>query len=170
MWHEGVAWRGGYEVNSCVYLYSMRLPTAVIHLIKYSDRCPGQNLNIFTVVADLLLIQNSPNIKTIDSKQLCSGHTHMEVDSAHAAIERRKKKYKKAVEVPEDWYSLVKSSSKKFTVQEMKPESFLNFADVLKHELVYRKKDVKNVSWKFESTQGLREKRFVKSFEVHQTV
>lgn len=158
MWHEAVARRGGCEVNSCIFQYGMKLPPNVSHLIKYSDRCPGQNLNIFTIVADLYTLQNSQNLETIDSKFLVSGHTHMEVDSAHAAIERRKKKYKDTIEIPDDWYTLVGTTSTKFNVHQMQPDYFLDFSEVLKRELVYRKKDNKS-SWKFENIQWIRVKK-----------
>ena len=115
MWSEAMAAKGANEVGSCIYNYGMRLPSHVTHLIKFSDRCPGQNLNLHVVIADLVLLQNSPSLKTIDSKLLVSGHTHMEVDSAHATIERKKTSLY-LIEVPNDWMKLVENASIKFAV------------------------------------------------------
>uniref|UniRef100_A0A336MZ00 CSON010028 protein n=1 Tax=Culicoides sonorensis TaxID=179676 RepID=A0A336MZ00_CULSO len=128
MWHEGVGKRGANEINSCLHKYCMQLPLNIKHLIKYSDRCPGQNLNIQTVIASLFLLQESHSLEIIDSKYLVSGHTHMEVDSAHAQIERHKKKTKEKIEVPQDWYNLVDATSNKFHVDPMAADSFLNFS------------------------------------------
>lgn len=151
MWHEGMSKRGSNEINSCVYNYGITLPPIVKHFIKYSDRCPGQNLNMFTIVADLLLLQNSPSLEIIDSKFLVSGHTHMEVDQCHALIEKRKKKIDEPIEIPDDWYKMVDKASPKFTVQKMNQMNFMNFSDVLKKELVYRKKNIQNTPWTFQN-------------------
>lgn len=87
VWHEGMANCGTNEINSCIFQYGMSSSPTVKHLIKYSDRCYGQNLNINSIVADLYLLQQSSSLEVIDSKFLVSGHTHMECDVAHAVIE-----------------------------------------------------------------------------------
>ena len=69
----------------------MNLTSNITHLIKYSDRCYGQNLIINSIVADMYLLQQSESLKVIDFKILVSGHTHMECDIAHSVIEKYKK-------------------------------------------------------------------------------
>lgn len=156
VWNEAMARRGANEINSCIFDYGLSLPSHVNHLIKYSDRCPGQNLNITTIIADLFLLQNSSSLNVIDSKYLVSGHTHMECDSAHALIEKYKKKSKQAIECPDDWAELIKKTSSKFTVNKMNAQKFLDFTSNLKESLVYRKKNVKNEPWKFTDIQWIR--------------
>lgn len=156
IWHEGMASRGSNEINSCLYNYASNLPATVTHLIKYSDRCYGQNLNINSVIADLFLVQQSPSLKTIDSKFLVSGHTHMECDIAHAVIERYKKRYKKNIEVPADWATLIEEASDKFNVKLMTAGDFYDFSENLKEKLVYRKVNTKKEPWKFEQIYWFR--------------
>lgn len=55
----------------------------------YSDRCSAQNRNV-SIVNALLQFANRKNI-VIYENYLVKGHTQMECDSVHAAIERRKK-------------------------------------------------------------------------------
>lgn len=156
VWNEAMARRGANEINSCLFDYGLSLPSHVNHLIKYSDRCPGQNCNIQTIIADLFLLQNSSSLNVIDTKYLVSGHTHMECDSAHAMIEKYKKKTKEAIECPDDWIELIRQTSNKFTVNKMNSQKFLDFTSNLKETLVYRKKNVKNEPWKFTDIQWIR--------------
>ena len=57
------------------------------HTILYSDACSGQNRNQFTATALMHAVTNLPNLETIDHKFLESGHTQMEFDSMHSAID-----------------------------------------------------------------------------------
>lgn len=156
IWHEAMAHRGSNEINSCLLNFGLSLPTQIRHLIKYSDRCSGQNLNINSIVADLFLLQQSSSLEVIDSKFLVSGHTHMEVDTAHATIERFKKKYNGNVEIPDDWISLIEKASKKFEVKKMTSDNFFDFSVNLKQKLVYRKTNMKGEPWKFEEIFWIR--------------
>lgn len=67
-----------------------------------------------------------------------------------------KKKIKDKIEVPQDWYQLVDKTSRKFKVNEMDQNEFLDFGEVLKKQLVYRKQNVKKEPWKFENIQWIR--------------
>ncbi|KAL4711074.1 hypothetical protein ACJJTC_009445 [Scirpophaga incertulas] len=71
------------------------------------------------------------------------GHTHMDCDVDHAAIERAKKKTSMDIHHPRDWYQLVRSCGKKnkFTVIEMHSDLFLDFASLLKGPLQQKKID-----------------------------
>ena len=96
VWNETVAGRGGQEIGSCIYHYLHNLAeNNDVHTVTmYSDSCGGQNRNIFF---STMLLQTVSELKakgknlTINHKFLEAGHTHMEADSIHAAIEKTEK-------------------------------------------------------------------------------
>lgn len=92
VWPEVDAKRGASEVATCLKLHLQSLPAEVDHVVLYSDACGGQNRNRIIATCLLHSVTTIPNIKTIDHKFLESGHTHMEVDSMHSAVEFAKKK------------------------------------------------------------------------------
>ncbi|KAJ4434698.1 hypothetical protein ANN_23266, partial [Periplaneta americana] len=55
------------------------------------------------------VIDKNPNNREIHHTILVSGHTHMECDADHAAIEREKKRTGMKINHPNDWYQLVRS-------------------------------------------------------------
>jgi len=142
MWHEALANRGGNEIASCIFEHLSNLPLNIDHVIYYSDNCPGQNKNSFLAYMFLTYLQSSPTIKTIDHKFLISGHTHMECDSAHAQIEKEKKKTTMRLHHPRDWMQFIQNLGKKqrFNVTEMKQEMFLDFGTLSRKKLIFRKK------------------------------
>ena len=93
----------------------------------------------------LLFLENNPHIKSIDHKFLTPGHTHMECDVDHAAIERKKKKTGMKIHIPRDWYQFVRSVGKanSFKVIEMNSE-FYNFNSFSKTKFVWRKVSEEN--------------------------
>ncbi|KAL4721015.1 hypothetical protein ACJJTC_000341 [Scirpophaga incertulas] len=140
MWHEAIGGRGANQIASCLYYYIMNcMPAEIKHLIFYSDSCSGQNKNIHVVCMFLLAVRNNPNIHSITHNFFVAGHTHMDCDVDHAAIERAKKK------TSMDNYQLVRSCGKKnkFTVIEMHSDLFLDFASLLKGPLQQKKIDEK---------------------------
>lgn len=91
MWHEAISKRGGNEIASCVFDHLLTLNTNAKHVVLYSDSCPGQNKNSFIATMFAIFMQFKNNVDIIDHKFLVPGHTHMECDSDHALIEKRKK-------------------------------------------------------------------------------
>ena len=88
MWGETQGKRGACEIGTCLVNYIMSLPNNIRHVILYSDTCTGQNRNQYVFTALQYVLDKCPHIETIQQKFLTSGHTEMEVDSCHAAIER----------------------------------------------------------------------------------
>lgn len=103
LWDESKARRGAQEIGSCVLHYVQNLVekahsdgVPIQQLNLYSDRCSGQNLNYVIVMTFIYLREwlKAKNYQVVITHNLMvSGHSHMEVDSVHAAIERSKKKY-----------------------------------------------------------------------------
>lgn len=75
--------------------------------------------------------QRSQRNCVIEQKFLELGHTHLECDSDHSTIERKKKNNVLEIFHPHDWVQLIKccgSKSNKFTVIEMKITDFFDFS------------------------------------------
>lgn len=140
LWHETVANRGANEIASCIYKEVTSLPDSVKTVILYSDTCGGQNKNSHVAAMFTYLLQVKPTITEIHHKFLTPGHTHMECDSDHSAIERQKQKSQLIISRPHDWANLIRSTNKKFNVVEMEQKDFFDFAALLKGPLVLRKK------------------------------
>ncbi|XP_070182460.1 uncharacterized protein [Littorina saxatilis] len=150
MWTEVEGHRGSNEVGTCLYKHLESLPRSVNHAIFYSDTCTGQNRNQFIVSALHHAVQNIPNIEIIDQKFLESGHSQMECDSMHAAIERASHGVK--VHLPRDWITVAgcaRKSGDPYTVISLDHESFHNFKEVCRNTMRNTKTNIngQRVNW-----------------------
>lgn len=112
------------------------------HVVFYSDCCPGQNKNSYVATMFEIFAQMDSNITTIDHKFLVPGHTHMECDSDHALIEKKKKTLIK-IHHPRDWFQFVRSVGWKnsFLVIEMQQSNIYDFGNAAKQLFTWRKID-----------------------------
>lgn len=156
MWHEAAGGRGGNNIASCLFKHLKSLPSDVQSVVFYSDCCPGQNKNSYVVSMFTTFMENNSNIKCIDHKFLIPGHTHMECDSDHAIIEKKKKITTTKIHHPRDWYTFVGSVGGKrtFNVVEMNDSDFYAFGNLIKTKFQWRhiaekseKFSWKNVKW-----------------------
>ena len=90
VWSEVEAKRGSCEVVTCMFKDLKSLPKSIKHVILFSDTCGGQNRNK-NFVSMLKYVVNDEHFQVIEHKFMEKGHSQMEVDSIHAAIETRKK-------------------------------------------------------------------------------
>lgn len=91
IWTELNGKRGSIEIASAINSWIKSIPEKVTEVTIYSDTCSGQNRNQYMAAFLLYLVQVSPSLLVIEQKYLESGHTFMEVDSMHSAIEREKR-------------------------------------------------------------------------------
>ena len=126
MWEEFNGKRGSCEIGTCIHKHITDLPPAVKHVIMYSDNCSGQNRNQYMCNAVLSALQEA-RVEIVDQKFLVTGHTQMEVDSMHSAIERCRKVTK--VNIPNDWYNIMRSARRRnpYTVIPLEYSDFLDF-------------------------------------------
>lgn len=118
------------------------------------DCCPGQNKNIL-MAAMLATVVQELNFEgrklIINHKFLIPGHTHMEADSIHAAIEKTKNTTTANIEIPRDWANLIRMVPRNppLMVTEMQQNQFLNFKSLLREGLQHRKKNTvgNSVTW-----------------------
>lgn len=154
MWHEASGGRGADQIASCIYKHFLSIPlNNVSEITLYSDTCAGQNKNSFVLIMFSVLMKLYPGLKYINHKFLVPGHTHMECDSDHSVIERKKKTHSIALEHPRDWIQLVKtcgSSHQPFQVTEMGQNDFFQFSALLKKYFKNQKKDMdgEKLSWR----------------------
>ena len=85
--------RGGNEMASCFLKWAeCALPITTEKLTVWSDNCAGQNKNHSMILMYLSLLHHFENLQEISHKYLLCGHSHMEVDTIHSMIERKKKR------------------------------------------------------------------------------
>lgn len=142
MWHEAISSRGGNQVASCLLKYIQNLfeNHDYKHIIFYSDSCGGQNKNSFMCAMFMLIMEIYNKLEIIDHKFLEPGHTHMECDSSHATIERKKKNTDMKIHHPDDWYNLVRccGNRNQFKVNEMESNDFYSFSSLVKDNFVFK--------------------------------
>ena len=110
VWDEVNGRRGANEIATCLYKYLMNLPNTKTHVILYSDSCRGQNKNHIVASSLLHILANSQSLQIIEHKFLVSGHTQMECDSMHSAIEKCKKVI--SVYAPSQWHMVISMARK----------------------------------------------------------
>ena len=127
LWSEVNGKRGSSEIATCINHYLKSLPYVVEHVIFYSDACTGQNRNQIMATSLMLAVNEIDHIKIIDHKFLESGHTHMECDSMHAAIEFAKKKTQ--INVPSQWETVITMArrNKPYHVEILRYSDFIDF-------------------------------------------
>ena len=86
LWPETDGNRGANEIGTCIFNYLQSLDEKIEHVTLYSDCCSGQNRNQYVCSVLMHAVSVLP-IKVIDHKFLIPGHTMMECDSMHSAIE-----------------------------------------------------------------------------------
>lgn len=94
IWDETKARRGSQEVGSCL-----------LNDLTKLDRCSGQNLTFVICLTFFMFIRECNLVRrdmTIRHKLMVSGHSHMEVDSVHASIERAKTRSTIDIETPRE--------------------------------------------------------------------
>lgn len=135
LWNETVARRGSQEIASCLYKFINEIigdNPSLTEFIFYSDRCGGQNLNITMCMMFSFVAEQFSRAKlniTLKHNFMVSGHSHMEVDSVHAAIERAKKATNTDIEIPRDWAVFIAQIKRKvpFDVIELDQSQFFAF-------------------------------------------
>ena len=127
VWHEGEGALTASEFASCVIDYltnHLQYDTYIL----YSDGCTYQNRNV--ILANALSRFSKEHNKTVMQKILERGHTQMEVDSAHAAIERKLKN--KNIYCPADYVQVMREARSKpssYTVKYLTYDFFKDFTD-----------------------------------------
>lgn len=132
VWDETQGKRGSQEIATCILKNTGSVCASkpkTKEITYYSDKCSGQNRNQFVAGAYLYSMAKFPNLQEINHKFLESGHSHMECDSIHSAIETAKKKT--SVFVPSQWNTVISMArrGKPYHVVPLKYMDVFNFKD-----------------------------------------
>jgi hypothetical protein len=127
MWDECNGQRGSCEIGTCIHKLIESLPKTCRNVSFYCDSCGGQNRNQFLTGAVLYSLNHS-SLETVSVKYLVSGHTEMECDSMHSAIESSKK-YGQKVNIPDDWHNIIRAARKRqpYVIVPLEYSDFLDF-------------------------------------------
>lgn len=168
MWTESEGRKGSNEIGTCLMQYFSSLHPDIKHVIMYSDTCSGQNRNQY-IVAALLLCQNTGTAEflsadILDLKYLETGHSMMECDSMHSAIERAKK-YRK-VYSPEEYEMIASLARQKPYPYQVKRMQYSDFFDL--HKLAEKCIHMRTKDSEGETVQWLKIKwfRFIKGSRI----
>jgi len=103
LWTEVNGQKGSSEIGSALLKWIYQLPERIKEISLYSDTCSGQNRNQY-VAALFLFVVIHTNIEVLHHNFMESGHSYMEVDSMHSAIESAKKNV--PVYTMHDWLNI----------------------------------------------------------------
>ena len=87
MWNETEGKRGSNEISSCLYRYLSE--SKAKEVVFFTDTCGGQNRNQYFSTMMMYIVETDITISSIDHIFMVQGHSHMEVDNMHSAIERK---------------------------------------------------------------------------------
>lgn len=130
LWSEVNGKRGSNEIGTALMQWINGLPEGIKEISLFSDTCGGQNRNQH-ISALLLYVTRTSQIEIIEQKYLESGHSFMEVDSMHSAIEREKRHV--SVNSVMEWISIMKRARSKRNRSTANPYHVkqLHFSDML---------------------------------------
>ena len=148
-WVEVEGGRGSNEIGTCLLQWINALPPTVTEISLYSDTCGGQNRNQNIATMFMYAIEHSATLKCITHNFLESGHSHMECDSMHAAIEHEKKFVD--VFTMLDWVSIFRRArrSHPYKVHNVTHRDFYDFQKLAKEIMKNRRKDLEGntINW-----------------------
>ena len=89
-WSELNGQRGSCEIGTALLNWIKQIPNSVKEISLFSDTCGGQNRNQFIAALFLYVVQTT-HLEAVQHNFMEKGHSYMEVDAMHSAIERAKK-------------------------------------------------------------------------------
>ncbi|CAF4889569.1 unnamed protein product [Pieris macdunnoughi] len=107
-WNELNGKRGSNEIGSILLIFLQSLPVTVTSVSLFCDTCGGQDRNQQVAAMLLYAVKKIEHLNQIELKFLESGHTQMECDPMHSAIESAKK-HKSAFTMT-DWINIFRSA------------------------------------------------------------
>lgn len=153
-WNEINGKKGSSEIGTCLYYYLANcLAPEVNHITIFSDTCSGQNRNQYISSLLLWAVQNIDQLQIIEQKFLESGHSYMEVDSMHSAVESASKNID--ITSMNDWKNVFRNARKQkmkkingekyiiepYKVKEMKYDEMLDLKLLADQTVLNRTKD-----------------------------
>ena len=132
LWTEVDGRKGSDEIGTCLLKYFQEIPDSISKVDIFSDNCGGQNKNIQIVAACLYAVNTIDHLKEIQHTFLETGHTQMECDSMHSAIEHAKKHVK--IHSIGQWEEILSMARRKnpYRVTRMQYSDFYDFKGLVR--------------------------------------
>ena len=160
VWPETDGKRGSSEIGSILLKYLSHLPESVKEVSLFSDSCSGQNRNQFVAAILLYATQTLP-LQVIEQKFLVPGHTQMECDSMHSAIEYAHKY--QTTYLMHDWINIMRGARRRhpYNVEQLTYSDFYDLKALATSVLPNRSRNSNgdSVNW-----MAIRSLRFEKAF------
>ena len=149
LWTELDGCKGSDEIGTCLLKYFRSLPTSISKVDMFSDNCGGQNKNIQIVAVCLYAVNSIDHLNEIQHTFLETGHTHLECDSMHSAIEHAKKHVK--VHSIDQWEGILTMARRKkpYKVTRLQYSDFYNLKALVTATVSNKSTDTdgQSVSW-----------------------
>ena len=148
-WSEIDGRRGASEIGTCLLTHLKNLDEKVETVDLFSDACGGQNRNQF-IAAVLLYAVHVTKLREMRLNFLESGHTHMECDSVHSAIEYSQKNL--PVFSVNEWNNIIRSARPgrhPYRVHQLQWYDFVDAKQLAAETISNRKTDIfgNTVNW-----------------------
>ena len=155
LWSELDGKRGSSEIGSCIRHYLSSLPNTVKRVSFHSDSCSGQNRNQYVASVLMHSVQSLP-VEEITLNFLETGHTQMECDSMHAAIEHSKKNVR--VYSKREWFYVIHLARRRkpYIIHLLDFSSFFDLEKLKNDLIVNRNKDTDGATLNWMKIHSLR--------------
>lgn len=120
-WTENNGNRGSCEIGTALLEWFKTLPGNVKEVSVFSDTCGGQNRNQY-IASLFLYITQTLDITVVEHKFMEKGHSKMEVDCMHSAIEHAEKNI--TITSMRQWltvFSMARSNRNRHKIKNKKP-------------------------------------------------
>jgi len=134
-WNETLAHRGANEICSCLYKY-VTTHFGVLQngqkrdLVIWTDRCVGQNNNIFLLLTMMKLVRQKI-ITSFNHKLFLTGHSYNDCDRDFSQLEKKQRVY--TVLIPAELENVIRESrvDNPFNMVWMTQNDFFDFKQLL---------------------------------------
>ncbi|KAL4713228.1 hypothetical protein ACJJTC_013158 [Scirpophaga incertulas] len=160
LWSELNGKKGSCEIGTILLHYlSKCIPSNITKISLISDTCSGQNRNQYVAAMLLWAVHSIEHLQMIEQKFLESGHTYMEADSMHSAIESQKKDT--SVFSMQDWITICQRARRRkihvfqkkkivkepYKTKEFKYHEFYDLKDLASKIILNKDKDNELEPW-----------------------
>lgn len=170
VWTELDSKRGANEIGTCVKKYvETQVQNGKTKIVLWSDNCGGQNRNKFLMSMYHKLVQDTPDLDSIQHSYLETGHTQvctylyiyvnflvqnfdfkqMSVDSMHSLIERAAKHA--TIFAPNEWCNIMRAARSKrpYNVVRLSYKDFIDLKSLHKTDFNAMDKSIngERINW-----------------------
>ena len=150
VWTETEGGRGSNEVATILLKNFEQYPNAE-HITMFSDTCGGENRNSQVTTMGMYAVQSLPHLKILEHKFFESGHSEMEADSMHSAIQKSGQYAE--IQSPYDWDNVIRLARRNpepYKIDKLSHTDFVDWRALAKQQgwtNFKRSDDNSKISW-----------------------